>query len=147
MKQATIANYSSMDVFCGTASPPNSTSVCPDIIQKYDINVSQVFRTTVHLLPAHYFELRCVNEFCIRSSYLLTLYRILESIFIGADQINLLYYSALNFILRQSSPCPTAYLALTGGVCLLFFLSSSPFSTGVGPAPAAVVLLIISAAL
>ena len=103
MKQATIANYSSMDVFCGTASPPNSTSVCPDIIQKYDINVSQVFRTTVHLLPAHYFELRCVNEFCIRSSYLLTLYRILESIFIGADKPPILL--RIKFILKQSLPC------------------------------------------
>ena len=134
-----------MDIFCGTASPPNSTSICPDIIQKYDINVSQVFRTTVQLLPAHYFELQCMNEFCIRSSYLLTLYRILESIFIGADKPPILL--CIKFTLRQSIPCPTDYLALTGGVCLLFFLSSSPFSTGVGPAPAAVVLLIISAAL
>ena len=93
-----------MDIFRGTASPPNSTSICPDIMQKYDINVSQVFCTTVQLLPAHYFELQCMNEFCIPSSHLLTLYRILESIFVGAVKTSYID-SALNFILRQRIPC------------------------------------------
>ena len=138
MKQATIANYSSINGHflwksipskqCNNLSRHNTKiwyKCVPSVSHHSSATASTLFWTAVceWILHPHYWKI------------------------FSLVQVNLLYYSALNFILRQSLPCPTAYLALTGGVCLLFFLSLSPLSTGVGPAPAAVVLLIISAAL